>query len=69
MHCDSIFQPNNDDIVKRVLGGEKPGAKASSSADKEKRSRDRDSSADKRKRREKEVSAVKCLWLRTLVAV
>ena len=40
--------------MKRVLGGEKPGAKASSSGDKERKSRD--SSADKRKRRDKEVS-------------
>ena len=47
------MQPNNEDVVKRVLGGEKPGAKASSSGDKERKSRD--SSADKRKRRDKEV--------------
>ena len=40
--------------MKRVLGGEKPGAKASSSGEKERRSRD--SSADKRKRRDKEVN-------------
>ena len=57
-HCKEVtvfarLQPNNEDVVKRVLGGEKPGAKASSSGDKERKSRD--SSADKRKRRDKEV--------------
>ncbi len=57
-----ILQPNNDDAVARVLGGEKSGASskgASGGGDKKHRDRERDGSekrsSSRRKEKDKEV--------------